>query len=225
VLLTPEGSLSGYTHEFDREAVEGALEEVTAAARAAGVGLALGTCFVEPGDGRCYNQLRFYSKGGDYLGFHAKTLVCGSLEEPPEGEIDHYATAPLRTFEIEGVPVGGLVCNDLWANPTCTPMDDPHLTQKLAGMGARVILHAVNGGRGDSERRMLIWKYHEANIRMRAIAGRLWIVTVDSSAPVDLRCSTPCGVVNPEGEWVVQTRPVGADMFAHTIEISGPDPG
>ena len=37
VLLTPEGSLSGYTHEFDKDKVTRGLEDVTASARAAGV--------------------------------------------------------------------------------------------------------------------------------------------------------------------------------------------
>ena len=72
VLLTPEGSLSGYTHQFDVDAAGKALEEVTALARECGVALALGTCFVEADDGKCYNQIRFYDGGGDFLGFHSK---------------------------------------------------------------------------------------------------------------------------------------------------------
>ena len=36
VLLTPEGSLSGYTHEFDAQAVTSALHEVTSRAKACG---------------------------------------------------------------------------------------------------------------------------------------------------------------------------------------------
>ena len=46
VLLTPEGSLSGYTHEFDIESVKAGLAEVTTQAREGGLALALGTCFV-----------------------------------------------------------------------------------------------------------------------------------------------------------------------------------
>ncbi|MFL7810960.1 MAG: nitrilase-related carbon-nitrogen hydrolase, partial [Anaerolineae bacterium] len=67
VLLTPEGSLSGYTPAFDRAAVEEGLRVVTRGARQAGIGLALGTCAVEA-DGACYNQLRFYLPDGTYLG-------------------------------------------------------------------------------------------------------------------------------------------------------------
>ena len=220
VLLTPEGSLSGYTADFDAAAVEEALAHVTQAAREAGVGLALGTCYVEPDDGRCYDQIRFYSPDGAYLGFHAKTLRCGSLDETPAGEINDYAVRPLRTFELRGVTVGGLICNDLWANPMCTPMPDPHLSQRLAAMGARIVFHAVNGGRSGSEWSDVTWRYHESNLQMRARAGGLWIVTADSCHPAHLRCSSPTGVVGPDGAWACRAEPKGEQCVAHTIEVS-----
>src|SRR5208283_3058816 len=135
ILLTPEGSLSGYTHTFDQAAVEHALQEVRSFARKRRLGLALGTCFIES-DGRCYDQLRFYGPDGSYLGFHSKTLTCGTLGVPSRGEIEHFSVAPLRTFTIKGIPCGGLVCNDMWANPGYTPMPDPHLSQKLSEAGA-----------------------------------------------------------------------------------------
>jgi predicted amidohydrolase len=216
VLLTPEGSLSGYTHEFDMARVGEGLEEVLARAREARIALALGTCFVEP-DGRCYNQIRFYQATGEFVGFHSKTLTCGTLEQPSQGEINHFAVAPLRTFELAGVRVGGLICNDLWANPGCTPQDDPHLTQQLSRMGARIILHAVNGGRDGSEWSRVAWQYHESNLRMRARAGRLWIVTVDSADPVELPCSAPSGVIDPDGNWLVQAPPQGEQHFVATV--------
>ncbi len=219
VLLTPEGSLSGYTPFFDRRAVAEALQDVTARAREAGVGLALGTCYVED-DGLAYNQLRFYAPDGAYLGFHSKTLTCGTLTDPPTGEIEHYAVRPLRTFELCGVRVGGLICNDLWANPACTPQPDPHLTQRLAQMGARVIFHAVNGGRdgGDWSRRVA-WPYHESNLRMRARAGGVWVVTVDNCWPLELPCSAPSGVISPLGDWATQAAPQGEALAAYTIAL------
>ena len=218
ILLTPEGSLSGYTSHFDTDRVREALRDVAAYAEAASVGLALGTCFLEPDDGRCYNQIRFYTAAGEFLGFHNKTLTCGSLTEPPKGEIEHYAVRPLRVFRFGEVTLGGLICNDLWANPGCTPGPDTHLTQQLARMGADVIVHAVNGGRSGNEWSDVAWRYHEANLRMRARAGRLWIVTVDSCHPLELRCSAPSGVVNTGGDWVCQAEPQGERLFAYTIE-------
>ncbi|MCZ7544149.1 MAG: hypothetical protein M5R40_11730 [Anaerolineae bacterium] len=182
----PEGSLSGYTHDFDAGAVADALRRVAARARESGLGLALGTCFVEPQDNRRYNQIRFYTPDGAYLGFHSKTLLCGTPTEPPEGEINHFDVSPLRVFDYMGIPAGGLICNDLWANPEATPMPDVHLSQQLARMGARVVFHAVNGGRDGSAWSDLAWQYHESNLRMRARAGRVWIVTVDNCHPTHL---------------------------------------
>jgi predicted amidohydrolase len=222
ILLTPEGSLSGYRHDFEPNAVRAALAEVTAKARSAGVGLALGTCYVED-DGKCYDQLRFYAPDGAYLGFHSKILRCGSLEDPPRGECEHYAITPLRTFEICGVRVGGLVCNDMWAGPTCTPGDDPHLLHKLSQQGARIVFHAVNGGRWPDhpEETRVIWNFHESNLRLRAFASKVWIVTVDSAEPPELPCSAPSGVIDPRlrgARWAIQAPNRGEQFFAYTIE-------
>ena len=219
ILLTPEGSLSGYTPHFDQACVDEALRVITERARRASLGLALGTCFVEPADGQCYDQLRFYAPDGAYLGFHTKILTCGTLTDPPEGEINDYAQAPLRTFQYGDTTIGGLVCNDMWANPGCTPVPDPHLTQQLSKLGARVIFHAVNGGRDGSETSKVAWWYHESNLRMRAMAGKLWIVTVDNAEPVSLPASAPGGVIDPAGEWAARTSPQGESFFAYTIDL------
>jgi predicted amidohydrolase len=105
-----------------------------------------------------HNQIRFYDRDGEYQGFHSNVLLCGTMTEKLEREIDAYATRPLRTFEVNGIRVGGLICNDLWANPSCTPMADPHLTHQLAQQGARVIFRAVNGGRdGSVWAREVVW--------------------------------------------------------------------
>jgi predicted amidohydrolase len=219
ILLTPEGSLSGYTHEFDRGAVEEALRVVTGRARDRNVGLALGTCFIEQ-DGECYNQIRFYRSDGHYLGFHSKTLCCGSVVGIPEGEVNNYAVSELRTFVWrETVCIGGLICNDMWANPGCTPMPDPHLSQKLSAMGADIIFHAVNGGRDGSKWSELAWQYHESNLRMRARAGGVWIVTVDNASPEELPCSAPSGVINPSGDFVCRAESKGSPFFVQTITV------
>jgi predicted amidohydrolase len=218
VLLTPEGSLSGYTHEFDAVQVEEALRGVTEHARARSVGLALGTCFREE-NGNCYNQLRFYRPDGEYLGYHSKTLPCGTMDDESRGEIEHYSVSALRVFPWrKGICLGGLICNDMWANPECTPMPDPHLSQQLSAMGADIILHAVNGGRSGSSWCELSWQYHEANLRMRARAGNLWIVTADNASPETLPCSAPSGVIDPSGEFAHRTAPKGEQLFVYTVE-------
>jgi predicted amidohydrolase len=220
ILLTPEGSLSGYTHKFNLRAVKKALSVVTAEARKAGLGLALGTCFVEPGDKRCYNQIRFYSPDGRYLGFHSKILTCSTLKKPFEGEIRHFSVSPMRIFNFEGISIGGLICNDLWANPLCTPQPDKHLSQRLSRMGSRIIFHAVNGARTGDQWSRVAWHFHDANLRMRARAARVWIVTVDKCSPADLRCSSQAGVISPEGEWACRAEPKGEQCFAFTINLA-----
>ncbi len=220
ILLTPEGSLSGYTHTFNQAAVEAGLKKLVAKARAAHLALALGTCFTEPDDGKCYNQIRFYDAQGTFLGFHSKTLRCGSMTEPPRGEINHYAARPLRTFQLKGITVGALICNDLWANPGCTPMPDPHLSQQLADEGAQIIFHAVNGGRnGGDWSKNVFWPFHETNLRIRAQTGKIWIVTADNCHPTHIPCSAPSGVVTPNGNWAVKTRDRGEHIVVYTIEL------
>lgn len=219
LLLTPEGSLSGYTPAFDVPQVTEALAEVTALACEKRVGLALGVCFIEE-DRACYNQIRFYRPDGTYVGFHSKTLRCGSMEAEPKGEINDYAVTPLQTFAwTPDLTIGGLICNDLWANPGCTPMPDPHLTHLLSVMGARIVFHSVNGGRDGSAWSQVAWQYHESNLRMRARAGNVWIVTVDSCAPPHIPCSAPSGVVNPTGEWVCKTEALGEQFFVHNLDL------
>jgi len=219
ILLTPEGSLSGYTHKFNQREVTAALETILSRSKGR-LGLALGTCYIE-GDGRCYDQIRFYDKKGQYLGFHSKILLCSNLGKPLKGEIDYYHKKPLRKFRLNGLVIGGLICNDMWGNPCCTYMPDAHLSQQLARMSARVIFHAVNGGRDKTKFSQVITRnFHESNLQMRAKAGNVWIVTVDNCFPQDIPCSSPGGVVNPKGEWVVRLPPKGEHFFAYTINAS-----
>ncbi len=221
ILLTPEGSLSGYVTDFDAERTAAALERITALARRSGIALALGTCLLEPDDGRRYDELRFYTDEGGYLGFHSKLLLCGRVAKPsPDDEINHFSTRPLQTFHIKGIPVGGLICNDLWANPEFTPQSDPHLSQQLASRGVRVIFQAVNSGLGEGDTLEMNRRYHDANLRMRARAGKLWIVTVDAaSSESGLSNQAPSGVVDPSGQWAVRLDGSGEQFFSYTINV------
>lgn len=213
ILLTPEGSVSGYTHEFDPIAVERGVNVIAARAARAGLGLALGTCYKEPADGKVYNQLRFYDRDGAFLGFHAKILR--TFTEAP-----HFATAPLRCVSIVGIVAGGLICNDAWANPDCTNGDDPVLVRKLASMGARAIFHAVNGGRSNDPFSDVFRAFHESNLRIRAKAARCWIVTADNCFPFNVPCSCPSGIIDPDGNWVVKAPPVNDHVFCATIDVA-----
>jgi predicted amidohydrolase len=220
VLLTPEGSLSGYHPNFDARRTAAALERLRAQARRSRIALALGTCF-EEADGRRYDQVRVYDRDGTYLGFHAKILLCRRVADPhSKGEIDFFSTAPLRTFRIGDITVGALVCNDLWANPEWTPQPDVHLTQQLAERGARIIFHAVNSGLGQDEELALNRQFHESNLRLRARAAKLWIVVADAADPTGRTPSQcPSGVIDPSGRWALRVDSPGERFFSYTIAL------
>jgi predicted amidohydrolase len=87
-------------------------------------------------------------------------------------------------------------------------------------MGARVILHSVNAGQSEGEELDLVRAYHEANLRLRARSGKLWIVVVDAADPkARLSSHAPSGVLDPSGRWGVKADPKGEQFFVHTIEI------
>jgi len=218
ILLTPEGSLSGYHHQFDFAQLKDALAELEAYAAARRVGLALGTC-MEEADGLRYNELRFYTPVGAYLGCHTKTLLCGS-GEPVRGEVNHYAVQPLRVFDFMGVTVGGLICNDLWANPGCTPMDDTHLTRRLSRMGAKIVFHAVNGGRSaETVAKGLDRRFHEVHVLIKARADGLVICTVDNAAPEHIGVSSLAGIAAPDASWLYTLPDMGRRVATFDVTL------
>jgi predicted amidohydrolase len=219
ILLTPEGSLSGYTAGFDRMQLVDALAEVTAAARRNHLGLALGTCADE--GGQCYDMLRFYLPDGSFLGSYAKILLCGTADDPPAGEINDYATWPLRVFDYQGVTIGGLICNDMWANPGCTPMANPFLARQLKKMGANIIFHAVNGGRDGSDfSQRIVRNFHESNVLMIAKSNQIAIVTVDNAAPFDIGVSSAGGVAAGADDWAMRLPVRGEQFGSFVLEIN-----
>lgn len=219
ILLTPEGSLSGYTSHFLQAQVQDRLGELLAQARTNKLGLALGTCFWEtPED--CFNQLRFYDKAGAYLGFHSKILRCSDHAFGSRGEIKEYSCEHLRLFDFHGIPIGGLVCNDMWANPLYTPVPDTHLSQQLATMGAQIIFHCVNTGGGTHGWDEVYWNFHDSNLRMRARAARICIATVDTFWEPESAAHSPGGVLNTEGHWICRQPRHEAGYFICDLDLS-----
>jgi len=214
-LLTPEGSLSGYRADFDRSLVADAVESVAEAARNAGVGLALGTCYKElEGETEyCYNQIRIYTPEGDYLGYHAKILRCSPLDHPGTGEMRSYVEGTLRTFEHRGMRFGALICNDLWATPGWTTMPNPYLPWQLKRLGAQVILHAINSG---TDRRAR--PFHESSVALWCFKLGIHIVEVNACKG-DLPVNARSGVVGPDGEWLVMAPDVGEAQFVCDIPL------
>jgi predicted amidohydrolase len=221
ILVTPEGSLSGYTNEFDNSIVDDRLERIVERAGKGSLGLALGTCCREKDDGTCYNQIRFYEKSGSYLGFHSKILLGRSAFEPDKpGEYTQFGVTPLKSFIFNGIKIGGLICNDVFANPMWTPYYVRNLVHELSEMGVKVLFHSVHAGRGTDEfRNTVVRNFHESSMRLRAKAGKLWFVTVDNCYPLDVPGQSPSGVINPEGNWEVQVPTIGEHYYAYTIDV------
>ena len=80
-------------------------------------------------------------------------------------------------------------------------MADPHLSQSYQGGGG----NHLSGHQWGAGWRPLVeevnWPYHEVNMRMRAAAGRLWVVSADNSFPALLRAFV---VLQPNGQWAQQ---------------------
>ena len=217
-LVTPEGSLSGYTPNFDRLQVAGAVERLTAAAKEHKVGLLLGTCFKELTDGKeqCYNQVRVYTPQGEYLGYHAKILRCSDLNSPGSGEMTDYAQGRLRTFEWNGISFGILICNDFWATPGYTTIPNPYLPWQLKQMGAQLIFHSINSGTDQKYR-----AFHESNVNLWAKALGIYIVEVNAAGKnKNEKTNASSGLVGPKGQRDAIVPDVGEQFFTCKIRIA-----
>ncbi len=144
-LVTPEGSLSGYTSNFNQDELAVALGEVVTIAEKMKIGLLLGTCYKEKVNGTlyCFNQVRVYTPDGKYCGAYSKILRCSNMEMPGTGEMTDYVEGNLKAFDWNGFRFGILICNDLWATPGYTTMPNPYLAWKLKQMGAQFIVHCI----------------------------------------------------------------------------------
>ena len=99
-------------------------------------------------------------------------------------------------------------------------MPDSHLCQQLSESGARIIFLAINGGRnGGAWSEQVNWPYHESNMRMRAAAGKVWVVSADNCAPTHIPCSAPSGVIQPNGKWAAKAPRKGEHVTVHTIRL------
>ena len=207
-LVTPEGSLSGYTSDFNQEELSRALEEVRAAAQKMRVGLMLGTCFREVIKGKeyCYNQVRVYTPEGQSLGAYSKILRCSELDVPGTGEMAEYAEGTLRTFEWEGCRFGILICNDLWATPGYTTMPNPYLPWKLQQMGAQFIVHCINSGTAQQYR-----PFHESSAELWALSLHIPIMEVNAAQAE--RINAQSGLIDAQGRRTLRVPDTGTQFF------------
>src|SRR4030042_802883 len=208
-LVTPEGSLSGYTGNFDQGQLQKALSEIESAAKEHKIGLMLGTCFKEVAGGTeyCYNQVRIYAPDGQFMGAYSKILRCSSLDFPGTGEMLDYVEGELMTFNWEGNTFGILICNDLWATPGYTTISNPYLAWKLKQMGAQFIVHCINSGSNQKYK-----PFHESSAELWALSLKIPIMEINASCgeqPVNARS----GYIDAKGERIITVPDTGEHIF------------
>jgi predicted amidohydrolase len=214
-LITPEGSLSGYTSQFDREALNKSLKKITEVAKDLNIGLILGTCYKEIVNGKeyCYNQARIYLPDGTFLGAYSKILTCSPLDNPGTGEMMEYVQGSVKTFSYNGVEFGILICNDLWATPGYTTIPNPYLPWKMQEKGAEAIFHIINSGTDLTYR-----TFHEASVELWAQQLDITIVEVNA-AHGNKEINAASGVVNEHGERVKVVNNRGEQLFVYDIVV------
>jgi predicted amidohydrolase len=214
-LVTPEGSLSGYTSNFNQAEVKKALEEIKSAAVKLKVGLMLGTCYKEliKGDEFCYNQVRIYSMDGKFIGAYSKILRCSNIELPGTGEMIDYVEGELKTFDWNGLKFGILICNDLWATPGYTTTPNPYLALKLKQMGAQFIIHCINSGTAQKYR-----PFHESSAELWAFSLKIPILEVNA-AHENETINAQSGLIDSNGERSLRVPDSGRQFFTTRISI------
>lgn len=222
-LITPEGSLSGYTKGFDTpELIQGLAEIEQYAANK--VALCLGTMWVEK-EGEFdvkRNQIRFYNKDGTF-----NTAVDKTIVTPRDGELgivaaDQTFLVPLLDYKnADGYPLaaGAFICNDFYGRPNY-----PELPRTAFYNGAKLFIHATNADRGVGELYDKIMDdWHTSHLQMTAYLASVPVITVDNSCTPDGTTwngptSSQSGVLIG-GEWVVKVPRTGTHYFYHDLNI------
>jgi predicted amidohydrolase len=218
-LVTPEGSLSGYTPDFNQAELAAALEEVTAEAKKKKVGLMLGTCYKESHSGQefCYNQVRVYSPAGNFMDAYSKILRCSNPDLPGSGEMVEYIEGELKIFVWNEVRFGILICNDLWATPGYTTMPNPYLPWKLRQMGAQFLVHCINSGTVQKYR-----AFHESSAELWALSLRIPILEVNAAQEMEI-INAQSGLIEANGERSLRVSDSGFQCFTVRINFLGSD--
>jgi predicted amidohydrolase len=216
-LVTPEGSLSGYTSNFKQSELTIALEEIKAVAKKIKVGLILGTCYKEliKDQELCFNQVRVYTPEGQFMGAYSKILRCSNLDLPGTGEMVEYVEGVLKTFDWNGLRFGILICNDLWATPGYTTMPNPYLAWKLKQMGAQLIIHCINSGTVQKYR-----PFHESSAELWAFSTQMPILEVNA-AQGDEVINAQSGLIDASGKRSLRIPDSGVQFFTVTVHTDG----
>ena len=181
--------------------VAAAFDEVRQMCKTSGVIGLIGTSWKE--NANTFNQVRVVSRDGQVIAVCSKKcLTYDDAKMFMSGE-------SVRPHAIDGIPVGVLICNDMWVTPGFTDGPDPHLSHQLAKAGARVILHSVNSGSNQNFR-----GYHEANLKVRSAEAGCPFVVVNAAQSDEVNCTS--GVVDGF-RYIVELPRVGEHI--QTVEV------
>jgi len=201
ILLFPETALSGYRpyHFKDKpfpskETLESALEQVCRQARETGIWLVLGTSSYE--DGGIYNIVYLIDSQGEIRASHAKTHGTGGRYFKAGKEV--------RTFELAGMKFGMQICYDARF---------PEAWRMQALEGAGVIFHVSHAAGGDAWK-IPVWEGH---LRSRAAENGIWVVSCNTSGPVQAGKSY---IIDPDGLLVAESNQEKEELITGTVDLS-----
>lgn len=230
ILLTPEGSLSGYMNTFDElmhSDLPQLIKEITSHSTSKNICLALGTEYIKDisyGKVKC-SQIQYYNDTAILVDSYDKQMVI-------PGENNYPGTGlKVTDFQIFNQKVqcefkiGSFICNDMWGQ-----LDNKQIVISdlfyYQNSGINVIFHASNGFRGpeagDEEANRKLKEFADINLWM-ASRFNIPIVTVDNCYKLDGSfyegpTSSTSGVIH-NGEWLVKAAPAGTDYFYYDFNF------
>lgn len=205
IIVFPELALTGSNDEFGDAPTAEAWAQIAEACRISYTTGIFGTG--SRANGNTYIQARIYGHDGELIGNQNK-LVPTQEERtwcrPGES---------LNTFNTHGIHFGCLVGNDLWVAPGKGPYPDPRLSMQLTKKGIDIIFHLANTGTD-----IQYTDFYYANLQLRAREARIPIVTVNA-AKGNKVITSPTGIVDADGNWLVKCDPVGEQKFSYNLDV------
>ncbi len=221
-LITPEGALSGYVIDFDKDLnlLTSSLKKIEEYAKEKRIGLFLGTIWIEKEKENSVkrNQIRYYNKDGLLSGLTNKIIITGHDQDigVVEGNSLNYM---IIKEEDHTIPACGFICNDIYGREGF-----PNLPKIAYREGIKLFIHSTNAERGEnSVHDSVMDDWHNANLRMVSYLASVPVISVDNSILMDGTewdgtTSSPSGVII-NGEWKVQAPRFGTQYFYYDLPL------
>ena len=190
----------------DQKRQESALEEVSRAARQAGVAVVI------PMEWQTrtglHNVAFVISRAGENLGFQPKNQI------PVEEEPHYVAEGSRRLFEVDGLTFGITICHEGWRYPEAT--------RWAAIRGAQVIFHPQLTGGDDAGVTPSFWgdpkaPYYEKAMVTRAVENTIYFASVNYAMRHQ---ESATSLIDPDGACVAYV-PYGEErLLIHDVDLS-----